>query len=104
VSKRSVQELLADFCGVKVGLGSIGKMEQTVSAAAAPAVEAASEAMTRGTWSRDRSAFVTRILTVITTLRQQGRHTLDYLTAACTAALLDQRPASLLPHPASSMA
>ncbi len=41
MSKRSVQELLADFCGVKVGLGSISKMEQTVSAAVAPAVEAA---------------------------------------------------------------
>jgi transposase len=41
MSKRSVQELLADFCGVKVGLGSISKMEQAVSAAVAPAVEAA---------------------------------------------------------------
>jgi transposase len=41
MSKRSVQELLADFCGVKVGLGSISKMEQVVSAAVAPAVEAA---------------------------------------------------------------
>jgi len=41
MSKRSVQDLLADFCGVKVGLGSISKMEQTVSAAVAPAVEAA---------------------------------------------------------------
>jgi len=41
MSKRSVQDLLAGFCGVKVGLGSIRKMEQTVSAAAAPAVEVA---------------------------------------------------------------
>jgi transposase len=41
MSKRSVQDLLADFCGVKVGLGSISKMEQTASAAVAPAVEAA---------------------------------------------------------------
>jgi len=57
-----------------------------------------------GTWSPNGSAFVSRILTVITTLRQQGRHTLDYVTDACAAALLDQRPASLLPHPASSRA
>jgi transposase len=39
MSKRSVQDLLADPSGVKVGLGSISKMEQTVSAAVAPAVE-----------------------------------------------------------------
>jgi transposase len=57
-----------------------------------------------GTWSADGSAFVSRILTVVTTLRQQGRHALDYVTAACTAALHDQRPASLLPVPASSRA
>jgi transposase len=57
-----------------------------------------------GTWSADGSAFVSRILTVVTTLRQQGRHALDYVAAACTAALHDQRPASLLPVPASSRA
>jgi transposase len=57
-----------------------------------------------GTWSADGSAFVSRILTVVTTLRQQGRHALDYVTDACTAALHDQRPGSLLPHPASSRA
>ena len=39
-----------------------------------------------GTWSADGRAFVSRILTVGTTLHQQGR------------------PASLLPHPASSRA
>lgn len=38
MSKRSVHELLADFCAVEVGLGSISKMEQAV---VAPAVEAA---------------------------------------------------------------
>lgn len=54
-----------------------------------------------GTWSPDGSAFVSRILTVVTTLRQQGRHALDYVTAACAAALHDRRPASLLPAPAS---
>jgi hypothetical protein len=36
------------------------------------------------------------------TSRQQGRHALDYVTDACTAALHDQGPASLLPHPALS--
>jgi hypothetical protein len=36
-----------------------------------------------------------RILTVVTTLRQQGRHALDYVTAA----LHDQRQASLLAGP-----
>jgi len=57
-----------------------------------------------GTWSADGSAFVSRILTVVTSLRQQGRHALDYVTAACAAALHDQSPASLLPHPAPSRA
>ena len=57
-----------------------------------------------GTWSLDGSAFVSRILTVVTTLRQQGRHALDYVTDACAAALHDRSPASLLPHPASSRA
>jgi transposase len=57
-----------------------------------------------GTWSPDGSAFVSRILTVVTTLRQQGRHALGYVTAACAAALHHQRPASLLPTPASSRA
>jgi transposase len=55
------------------------------------------------TW-RKGSALISRILTVVTTLRQQGRHALDYVTAACDSALHDQRPASLLPHPASSRA
>jgi len=57
-----------------------------------------------GTWSADGSAFLSRILTVVTTLRQQARHALDYVTAACDSALHDQRPASLLPHPTSSRA
>lgn len=38
MSRRSAQELLADFFGVKVALGSVVKMEQAVSAAIAPAV------------------------------------------------------------------
>lgn len=51
-----------------------------------------------GTWSTAGSTFVTRILTVVTTLRQQGRHALGYITAACRAALETSAPASLLPH------
>ena len=38
-----------------------------------------------------------RILTVVTTLRMQGRNVLDYVTAACEAALLGTAPPSLLP-------
>ncbi len=41
MSKRLVQGLLAGFCSVTVGLGSITKMEQAVSAAVAPAVDSA---------------------------------------------------------------
>lgn len=50
-----------------------------------------------GTDSENGSRFVERILTVVATLRQQRRHVLGYLTAACQAAL-HRRPApSLLP-------
>ena len=40
-----------------------------------------------GTQSATGSEFVVRILTIITTLRQQKRNVLEYLTQACTAAL-----------------
>jgi transposase len=40
-----------------------------------------------GTQSESGSRFVERILTAITSLRQQGRDVLEYLTAACRAAL-----------------
>ena len=39
-----------------------------------------------GTQSAAGSRFVERILTVVTTLRQQGRNVLDYLTTACASA------------------
>jgi transposase len=39
-----------------------------------------------GTQSAAGSRFVERILTVVTTLRQQGREVLEYLTAACASA------------------
>ena len=41
--------------------------------------------------------FAERIMTVAHSLRKQRRHVLDYLTAACRAALLDQPAPSLLP-------
>lgn len=50
-----------------------------------------------GTDSRAGSRFVERLLTVTTTLRQQARHLLDYLTSACRALLAHQEPPSLLP-------
>jgi transposase len=50
-----------------------------------------------GTQSRAGSDFVERILTVVATLRQQQRHVLTYVTAACQAALHGQPHPSLLP-------
>src|SRR5262249_48422194 len=49
-----------------------------------------------GTQSRAGSEFVERLLTVVATLRQQQRHVLTYVTAACQAALYNQPPPSLL--------
>jgi len=53
-----------------------------------------------GTDSDRGSRFVERILSVTATLKQQRRHVLGYLTAACEAALDGRRPPSLLPAPA----
>jgi len=50
-----------------------------------------------GTQSADGSRCAARLLTVVTTLRQQERDVLDYLTAACTAALRGLPAPSLLP-------
>jgi transposase len=49
-----------------------------------------------GTDSPNGSRFVERILTVVTTLRMQRRNVLDYVTAACEAAL-PGAPAPSLP-------
>jgi hypothetical protein len=43
------------------------------------------------------SCFVERILTVVTTLRMQGRNVLDYVASACEAALQGRDAPSLLP-------
>ncbi|HLB76291.1 MAG: hypothetical protein AUG75_19885 [Cyanobacteria bacterium 13_1_20CM_4_61_6] len=49
------------------------------------------------TQSPEGSRFAERLLSVVTTLRQQERDVLDYLTAACTAAQWGQPAPSLLP-------
>jgi len=50
-----------------------------------------------GTQSAAGSQFVERILTTVTTLRQQRRDVLDYLTTACRAAICKEPAPSLLP-------
>ncbi len=50
-----------------------------------------------GTQSAAGSQFVERILTAVTTLRQQRRDVLDYLTAACAAAICQHPAPSLWP-------
>jgi transposase len=50
-----------------------------------------------GTQSENGSRFVERILTVVTSLRQQKRDVLDYLTEACKARTRGSFPPSLLP-------
>lgn len=50
-----------------------------------------------GTQSEKGSQFVERIMTTVTTLRQQKRDVLDYLVMACHASLLGETAPSLLP-------
>jgi transposase len=52
-----------------------------------------------GTQSAEGSRFVEAMMTVVATLKQQHRSVLDYLTAACEAALRDEHAPSLLPSP-----
>jgi len=52
-----------------------------------------------GTQSEGGSEFVARVLTTVTTLRQQRRDVLDYLTEACAAAIRGDKSPSLLPPP-----
>ena len=51
-----------------------------------------------GTQSESGSRFVERILTTVTTLRQQHRDVLDFLTDACAAAIAKRPAPSLLPN------
>jgi len=55
-----------------------------------------------GTQSETGSRFVERVLTTVTTLRLQKRDVLDYLTAACVAAIRGDKPPSLLPESSTS--
>jgi transposase len=50
-----------------------------------------------GTHSPAGSRFVEAMMTVVATLKQQHRNVLDYLTAACRAALHGEPAPSLLP-------
>ena len=50
-----------------------------------------------GTQSAEGSRFVESMMTVVATLKQQQRHVLEYLTAACEAALRGEAAPSLLP-------
>jgi transposase len=50
-----------------------------------------------GTQSEEGSRFVERMMTVVATLKQQQRNVLEYLTAACEAALRGEAAPSLLP-------
>jgi transposase len=53
-----------------------------------------------GTHSAEGSRFAAAMMTVVATLKQQHRHVLDYMTAACEAALCGEPAPSLLPTPA----
>ena len=50
-----------------------------------------------GTQSEEGSGFVESMMTVVTTLKQQQRNVLEYLTEACKAALWGAAAPSLLP-------
>jgi transposase len=54
-----------------------------------------------GTHSPEGSRVVEAMMTVVATLKQQHRPVLDYLTAACEAALRGEVAPSLLPTPAA---
>jgi transposase len=54
-----------------------------------------------GTQSAEGSRFVETMMTVVATLKQQHRHVLAYVTAACEAPLRGEVVPSLLPTPAA---
>ena len=55
-----------------------------------------------GTQSAEGSRFVESMMTVVATLKQQQRSVLEYLTAACEAALRGEAAPSLLPASAQT--
>lgn len=114
--RRKVKELLE--AGARSGhkktrntCGNILKVEKALWALARvegvePTKTAAERALRRavlrrkkslGTQSEAGSRFVERVLTAVTTLRQQGRDVLAYLTDACRAALGDEVLRGLVP-------
>ena len=54
-----------------------------------------------GSQSQAGSVFVARMLTVVTSLRSQGRNVLEFMTATVQAARQGTEPPSLLPEPSS---
>jgi transposase len=71
-----------------------------------PTNNAAERAIRPGVWwrkgifasqSAEESRFVEALMTLVATLKQQHRHALEYLTAACRAALCGNPAPSLLP-------
>jgi len=59
--------------------------------------------VTLGTQSAVGSRFVERMMTVVATLKQQRRNVLEYLTAACEAALWGENLPPCGPTPRSSV-
>ena len=57
-----------------------------------------------GTHSAQGSRFVESMMTIVATLKQQQRNVLEYLTAACEAALRDEPAPSLLPESQETLA
>ena len=51
-----------------------------------------------GTQSESGSRFVERILSAVTTLRQQGRDVMEYLTAVCASVIQESGPICLVPN------
>ena len=114
--RRKVKELLE--AGARAGhqktrntCGNILKVERSLWAfvraeGVEPTNNAAERALRRavlwrrksfGTQSAEGSRFVERILTAVTTLRQQGRAVLEYLNEACRSALSGKACQGLLP-------
>ena len=79
-----------------------GADEQSCRALSPPRRALASPDAKRGTQSETGSRFVEWVLTMVTTLRQQECDVLDYLTAACAAAISGDKPPSLLPDSSST--